>query len=390
MERVAIGVALSLLVGTVPPHAVPSRAVRVSSTPELLAALRKAVPGGVIELEPGDYAGGRVEGVAGSAKSPIVVRPAEATAPPRFTGGLQLSDCCWITLEALRFEGFAGNGLNVDDGGTFESPAIGIVLRHLELRDVGARGNDDAIKLSGVQRFVVADCTVERWGRGGSAIDCVGCADGVIEESIFRDRAQDGAANGVQLKGGTRDVVVRRCRFEEAGERAINLGGSTGRPFFRPSPQGFEAKAVTVEGCTFLGSLAPIAFVGVDGALVRFNTIVHPRKWVARILQETQEPDFVPCRGGRFTDNLVVWRSSEVQVAVNVGPKTEPASFEFARNFWWCEDAPARSRPELPVAEKDRAGGDDPRFLDPAAGDFGVARGSPARGQGAHAFTPRR
>ena len=40
----------------------------------------------------------------------------------------------------------------------------------------------------------------------------------------------------------------------------VNIGGSTGRAYFRPRPEGFEAKDITVEDCTFVGSGA--AFVG--------------------------------------------------------------------------------------------------------------------------------
>mgnify|MGYP006193671343 CR=1 FL=1 len=39
-----------------------------------------------------------------------------------------------------------------------------------------------------------------------------------------------------------------------------------------------------------------VAFVGVDGATFRHNTIYRPTKWVLRILQESQEPRFVRTR----------------------------------------------------------------------------------------------
>jgi len=374
--------ALSLSLATAPP---PAGEQQVASTAELRAALAKARPGATLLLAPGDYDGFAAREVRGAEGKPVVVRAADAAKPPRFTGGVQLSDCEWLELDGLLFEGIAGNGLNVDDAGSFETPARRIALRRVVVRDCGGKGNDDGIKLSGVAGFEVVDCTVERWGRGGSAIDCVGCRDGVIEGSTFRDVAEGEAATGVQLKGGTRSVIVRRCKFENAGQRAVNLGGSTGREWFRPKPEGFEAKELVVERCTFVGSLSPVAFVGVDGATVRFNTFWMPRKWVARILQETQAPDFVPCRRGEFTDNLVVYRGAEVAVAVNVGAKTEPGSFTFARNYWYCADAPARSRPQLPVAEKDGAGGEDPLLKDPERGDFTPAPKSPAKKQGAHA-----
>src|SRR5690606_34350733 len=128
--------------------------------------------------------------------------------------------------------------------------------------------------------------------------------------------------NGVQTKGGSRDIVVRRCRFEHAGQRAVNIGGSTGRAFFRPRPEGFEAMNIRVEDCTFVGSLTPVAFVGADGATVEHNTIYRPRRWGFRVLQETHDPDFMPCRNGRIIDNVIAFRSDEMTVPVNVGPGT--------------------------------------------------------------------
>src|SRR6185436_17236812 len=123
----------------------------------------------------------------------------------------------------------------------------------------------------------------------------------------------------------------------------------TGLQFFRPKPQGYEARAIRVEGNTFIGSDAPVAFVGVDGAVVRFNTIYRPHKWALRILQETHAPGFVPSRGGVFEDNVVVFRlEGWIEGGVNIGPGTAPATFRFARNAWYCEDRPERSRPSLP------------------------------------------
>jgi len=227
--------------------------------------------------------------------------------------------------------------------------------------------------------FLVAECTIERWGRGGSAIDMVGCQRGRIERCTIRDDAEKPAATGVQRKGGTRDVVVQRCHFEHAGQRAVQLGGSTGRAFFRPEPAGFEAKDLVVEGCTFVGSLAPVTFVGCDGAIVRWNTFQRPAKWLLRILQETRDPAFVPCRGGVFSDNLVVWQG--LTTMVNVGPDTAPQTFPFARNRWFCVGDPERSIPRLPVAEREAAGG-----LDPALDAELRPTAAGAKGHGAHAL----
>lgn len=133
-----------------------------------------------------------------------------------------------------------------------------------------------------------------------------------------------------------------------------------------------------------MGSLAPVAFVGVDGAVVRHNTFYRPEKWVMRILQESRDPLFVPCRNGSFENNLIVFRSSEVQVLVNVGSGTLPDSFRFSGNHWFCEDRPERSQPRgLPTTESHGTHGVNPRLRNPAALDVRISPGALGREVGA-------
>ncbi len=367
----------------------------VRTTEELRDALAEARPGARILVAAGTYEGGlHVSGVRGAAGQPIVVAAADAGHLPVFEGGasgLQLSEVEHVELCDLVLRGAAANGVNVDDGGRLTAPSHHVVLRNLRVADVGAAGNHDALKLSGVDDFRVEGCTLERWGTGGgSGIDLVGCHRGVIEGCTL---VHDGSGgSGVQVKGGSADVTIRRCRFENAGSRAVNLGGSTALAHFRPplaEPPHAEARAIVVEGCTFLGSDAPIAFVGVDGAAVRFNTIYAPGRWALRILQETAEPGFAACRNGTFAHNLVAFRAAQwSEGGINVGPGTEPSSFAFEGNWWTCLDDPAQSRPRLPSAEKGGTYGEDPRFRDAEQGDVRLRADSPAKGVGAEALGP--
>jgi hypothetical protein len=372
--------------------------VRVGTVQEIRRAAGEARPGTRIRIAPGTYAGGlHVTGLSGAPGRPVVLEAADPADPPRFRGGangIQLSDPAHVELRDLVFEGATGNGLNLDDGGTPESPAHHVLLRGIVVRDVGPDGNRDGIKLSGLEDFRVEACTVERWGRGGSAVDMVGCRRGTIEGCTFRHAEDASGASGVQAKGGTRDVAIRRNRFEHAGSRAVNAGGSTGLAYFRPAlatwegPR-FEAKDLRVEGNTFVGGDTPVAFVGVDGATFRFNTVHRPGRWALRILQETREEGFVPSRGGEYADNVVVFRSDRwSEGGANVGSGTDAPSFRFARNVWFCEDAPARTRGlvRLPATESDGTYGKDPLFVDAAAGDLRLRPGSPAAGAGADAL----
>lgn len=330
--------------------------IRVSTMAELQSNLRSAKPGTTILIAPGTYVGGvYAENLRGTKDRKIIIRGADPANPPQFTSW-QLSRVSDLEIGHLRLRGAKSNGLNIDDGGGKGSGTYNVRLHNVHVSDL-PKGNHDGIKLSGVESFVVEDCLVERWG--GSGIDMVGCHLGRIENSTFRE----GGDNGVQAKGGSSQIVVRKCRFERPGHRGVNLGGSTGLEFFRPLGAKYEAKDLTVEGCVFDGGVAAVAFVGVDGALVRFNTINSPERWAFRILQETTGAGFVPCRNGRFEDNLIVFRSDRwASGGVNVGGNTTPETFRFARNHWYCEDRPTASRPQLPTPEVEGVYGVDPKM----------------------------
>lgn len=360
----------------------------VHNSDELLQAARRVRPGEEILLATGEYRGGiHLTDLNGQPEQPIVIRSLSPGRPAVFLGGrsgLQLSRVSHIELRDIHFRGATGNGLNIDDGGRLNS-SHHITLSGLKVSDLPP-GNHDGIKLSGLSDFRVEGCEVQRWG--GSAVDMVGCHRGVIIECVFRQ----GGDNGVQTKGGSREIAIQRCRFENAGQRGVNLGGSTGFEYFRPplaqmGQEKYEAKDIVVEGCQFEGGVAAVAFVGVDGAAFRLNTIIYPERWAMRILQETVAPSFAPCRNGQVLRNLIVFRSSWASGGFNIGPNTEPGSFTFNRNWWYCVDAPG-ARPALPSPEQDGVYGVDPKITKGPDGWYVPEASSPAGGVGAHAWPP--
>lgn len=356
----------------------PTKAARetiidVSTVEELRLALRQARAGTTIRLASGRYPGGiSAPGLQGEPGKPIVVAAADPARPPIIEGGgsgLHLIEPAHVELRHLVIEKAEGNGLNIDDGGSPETPAHHVLLDSLVVRDVGPGGNRDGIKLSGLDDFRVENCRVERWGDGGSGIDMVGCHRGEIVGCLFR-HTDPPQANGVQAKGGSSAIRIVACRFENPGGRAINLGGSTGRPYFRPPDAKYEARDLLVEQCVFIGSMAPVAFVGVDGAEVRYNTIYRPRKWVIRVLQENREEGMIPSQRGRLLGNLIVYRADEMTLAMNVGAGTSPGSFQLIGNAWYRLDSPGQSRPALPIEETRAFYGIDPLFRNAEEGDF--------------------
>ena len=364
----------------------------VHNVPELRQAISQAAPGSRIALAPGEYEGGLYfSNIRGEADKPIIIAALDAAQPPVIrggNGGLHLSDVAYLELHNLVLTGARANGLNIDDGGSYDTPSHHILLRGIRVHDVGSDANHDGIKLSGVDGFRLEQCVVERWGIRGQGIDMVGCHDGVIEDCTIR--YEDDKGSGVQTKGGSRNIRIRWCHFDHAGMRAVNVGGSTGLQYFRPplveGQTHAEAQDIAVEGCTFIGSHAPIAFVGVDGAVVRFNTFYQPGRWVLRILQETRAEGFVPSRQGVFSDNLIVFDSGALSTTVNIGDATAPESFVFERNWWYAQDNPANSHPTLPTAEINGTYGQNPQLRNPEAGDFRLLPNSPAAHVGATAL----
>lgn len=373
-------VALILLLATRAAAASPwdgADAITVNSDEQLRELTRQPIPpGSTLLIAPGTYSGGlSLRGIRGTKDKPITIAGADPKNPPVIAGGgacLHVVSPTFLQIRDIVFQHARGNTVNIDDGGSPTPVATGITLKNLVLRDMrDARGNNDGLKLSGISGFTVENCTIVNWGAGGSAIDMVGCRDGKILNCTFH-QDDPASSNGVQAKGASRDILVEGCVFDDAGQRAVNIGGSTGLQFFRPqSPRPtFEAKDVTVRRCTFRGSMAPVSFVGVDGAVVEDCVIYRPTRWILRILQENRDPSFVPSRNGVFRRNLVVFRSDEIRAHVNISDGTSPETFTFEANQWYCLDAPARSKPDLPTEETNGTYGIDPNLQDPEQGDF--------------------
>jgi polygalacturonase len=290
------------------PLAAKAEEVRVGTRQELAEALRNAKGGTTILVAPGTYRGGLARTkLRGTRDEPIVIAGADPAKPPVIEGagsGLHLSSPEHVELRDLMIAKASGNGLNIDDSGSTSTPARDVVLKNIAVRDVGPRGNRDGIKLSGVNNFRIENCQIERWGSSGSAIDVVGCRNGVVKGCKFLDGGE--SANGVQTKGGSSEIVIQRCRFQNAGGRAVNLGGSTGLAYFRPANAEFEAASITVEDCEFIDGTAAIAFVGVDGALVPGSSrrgtralvmlFVHDEVQTGLQLTETQKQEVAAIR----------------------------------------------------------------------------------------------
>ena len=345
----------------------------VATTSEFSAALAAAEPDDEIVLQPGTYVGGHFR----ANLRQVTIRSLDPANPATIDGGnnaIQLSDAQHVTIENLVFRNQTGNGLNIDDGGSFDTPSTDITLRNITVRDIVTAGNHDGIKLSGVDHFFIDGVQVLNWGSGGSAVDMVGCHHGLIQNSRFEHTNTSNAGTTLQPKGGSKDITFRANRIElpRGAGRAVQAGGSTGTPFFRfvDGDSGYEADEITAEGNVIVGGSSAFSWVNIDGGVFHHNVVHRPGQWVARILNENQGNPIVDTQNGRFHDNRIVLNdvAGEFSTAVNVGPETLPQTYYFARNKWLnlANPTPAGSTPNLPVPDEGGMYGGDP-MADPDA-----------------------
>ncbi len=351
-------------------------------------AANDANPGDTILFHSGIHSGGEfVSDLQGTSAARIYIL-AQSAGSVIIQGGnnaWQLNDAAYLHIEGIIFEQQTGNGFNMDDGGSYVTPSHHITFLNCTFRDMNASGNNDLLKLSGLNDFLISNCDFINGSDGGSGIDMVGCHNGIIERNHFENMG----SNAIQAKGGTQFILIEKNFFKNCGQRSVNLGGSTGLEFFRPIDATFEAADLQVYSNIFIGSMAPVVFVGCVRVEVINNTIITPEKWVFRILQETVDTDrFEPCGFNTFRNNII-YKNNNVSTDCNIGPDTAPATFTLSNNLWYNYQNPGNSAPNsLPVTDVNNIVGSDPLFTNVGQEDFSIPVNSPATGQGFNVTQP--
>lgn len=353
-------------------------------------AAQEALPGDTILLHTGVYDGGQyISGLQGTADAPVtfLAAPGETVVVRGGNECWHLTDVRHVRIEGITFREAGTNLVNIDDGGSYDTPTLHVAIVNCEFRDnAPTTGNADLLKLSGVDSFHVERCRFyNNSSASGSGIDMVGCHNGSITGSSFGSFI----STSIQAKGGSRFIRIEANRFTDGGSRMINIGGSTGAPYFRPADVNYEAADIDVFSNIAVTS-GPVAFVGCVNARVVNNTFYRPVRYALRILQETTTPGFLECGDNTFRNNIVVVDNSIAGYSINTGPDTRPETFTFSHNLWFNVDNPNWSGPNLPVEESAGLTGFDPLFVDAARDSFSLQPGSPAIGAGFSVDEPAR
>lgn len=344
----------------------------------LSGAVPLVSPGDTIRFQKGIYPGMQIIKLLKGTDKAWITLFASVSDSVVIRGGTtswQLTDPAYVLIEGFIFEEQTANGMNIDDGGDYSTPAHHLTIKNCIFRNIKATGNNDILKLSGLDYFDITGCQFLNGSPGGSGIDMVGCHEGTIHGCEFINQG----SNSIQAKGGSQHIQIMRNKFENGGQRSVNLGGSTGLPFFRPMDTAFEAANLEVYSNIFVGSDAPIAFVGCINSNVVNNTIYKPGRWVVRILQENTNPRFIQCSENTFSNNLIYY--GNVSVETNIGGNTQPETFRFANNFWFNFAADTKRHPVVPVKDSTIVYGTNPDFMDLEKGNFRLKNDSPAKGR---------
>ena len=341
-------------------------------------ALLNATPGTRINIAAGNYAPiGTLSNIQGTAQAPIAL---VANGTVTIDGGnadmaLQLTDARYVVIDGFSIQNTLPHGINIDDGASYDTPSEYVVLRNMLFRNIGNGGNNDCLKMSGVDNFYIEDSEFENCNEG-EAIDMVGCHDGVITGNNFHDIPR----NAINTKGGSANILIHGNRFVDISQRAINAGGSTGAAYFRPLNATYEGSEIQIVANIFVrpGS-TPVAFVGCDTCVFANNTVIEPQQYIARILEENTTR--TAGAYGYFINNIIVFNTSQVSTFVNVGAGTNPATFTFDTNLWYAQDDNSFSGPNYSSGippETNSVIQQNPNLNM----DYSIPAGSPAVGQG--------
>ncbi|WP_455207612.1 right-handed parallel beta-helix repeat-containing protein [Kaarinaea lacus] len=352
----------------------------------VVTAARNATPGTRINLQAGTYpADGSIGNLHGTANEPIAI-VANGDVVFDATGAtfaLHFSDPRYVVLQGFTVRNSMAHGINIDDGGTYDTPAEHIIIRNLTFRNIGTGGNHDCLKMSGVDRFLVLNSEFDDCDHG-EAIDMVGCHEGVVKGNFFHNIP----INAINTKGGSSDILLQGNRFADIASRAINAGGHTGFDYYRPVDAPYEGARIRMLANIFervgQNSGASVSFTGCDHCVFANNTIIEPRSYIVRILQERQEERFVPSRYGYFINNIILFNTSDIGSYVNIGGGTAPETFTFGNNLWYALDNANFSGPNIPSSIPPETGSivQQNPLIDLVNQNYAIPSNSPAAGHG--------
>ncbi len=342
-------------------------------------ALQGAGPGRQVILLAGTYGPlGSFAGLQGTASNPIKIVGEGTVTVSGGSTGLSLQDPRHVVLENIAVQNTSIHGMNIDDGGSYDTPAGPLILRNIRIRNAGTGGNVDCLKMSGVDQFYIDQSEFSNCN-AGETIDMVGCHNGIVTRSYFHDTP----AHGLQTKGGSSDILIHGNVFRAIAGHSLQMGGSTGDPYVRPLNAPYEGERIrAVANLVLQAGQASFNFQACNECVALHNTVVGPGRYLIRILGGGRDTGpIIRSRNGHVVNNIIQGQVTAGIVNVDSGGNAEPGTFQFANNLWYQINYNGNPGGGVP-AETGAIIGQDPQFVNLAGGEYGIQPTSPAVNRG--------
>ncbi|MBX3374373.1 MAG: right-handed parallel beta-helix repeat-containing protein [Phycisphaeraceae bacterium] len=359
VHRAIATVALMLaLASAVPAAATPTQHL-VRPGQDWLRIAHRASPGDEILLMPGRHLGGTLEHVRGTEQRPISIRSADPRRPVEIETslhGLRLRHCAHLRLERLQIAGarIAGIVLEGDPSDDPDRVMRDITLRDVTIQRTGPSGQRHGVIVRHGSQIRLEHITIEGWA--GSAIEAIGVNALVVERALLRGLDGFSQQNGIRLRGGTSNVILRHITLVDCGEQGLVFGGASRPDEQRLTPDdtdALEAHDVEVENILIERVQAAFAFIHAGRVTIRNSTVVHPTRFVASIRREREEPEFGDPRDCLIARCIVVWKAGEITSLTHLGRRATVDGIALEENLWWeVPDGPGPMPGEVASARR--------------------------------------
>lgn len=346
------------------------------------AKAAKLRPGDEIVLMPGRHRPATIDRLVGTAQAPITIRGASTQKPSVINApldGIRIKEGAHVVIKDLQIIGGSASGIWIaaeqpdsnaqEPAPSTEAPAIiipgeatpalitrtsrarDIYIENVSISRVGPRGQRHGVFLCGFADVRINRLNIEGWG--GSAIELVACEDVTITKCSFKGIKDHSQYCGIRARAGCDRVSITEARFDNAGDIAVSIGArSNPEEYIPPIPPDapnasvFEAARISLDQCTIIGSVCPVAFIHATDCIVRNTTIVRPRRCVFALLHQSPDVRVKPTGRNIFGNNLIVWQARDIARLVEVDQGVVAGDFVVEPNLWWS-DLTAEQRGKL-------------------------------------------
>ena len=294
-------------------------------------------PGDEVVLERGVHAAFTLTDLHGERGKPIVIRGEVGDEPARYPYvkatdfGIRLIRPRFVILRDLMVGNGTGplvlvEGENGPDGKPREA---NVQVHALRLLQEQRAERQDGLVLRGIDRVDVREVTVRGWNRTAFRIERSSrCSINLCTLDPVKDLAQE---TGVEVTQGCSQVATAMLTMGPKVKTAFRLGSCEGVP-----ADAAPASGLLVMRCSVPDADRFARIGGVDGLLMRWNTVTDPK----RCVWEADETCGLP-RQVVFTDNLISWTPGAIERLCETPATLSRESVQLGPNLWWSAEIPA-------------------------------------------------